>query len=106
VGLDRTVLPGLPEPAFTLKGLARDALRTYSFEWAQDDEQPPYLAKASLSCTAGKEWVRKHAPKQWVEFCAVVLLDMKEVRVVREDDLVKDLQRQLDLKLWGVEVAH
>ena len=54
----------------------------YLFQWADDPEQEPAINQRLRLVEAGREWMRKHAPRQWAAFMAAKLLDRSTLRLL------------------------
>ncbi len=54
----------------------------FLFEWADDPEEPPAIRKRDSRVTCGREWMRKHAPRQWAAMIAAKLLDKSDVPII------------------------
>ena len=80
----RTIVPG-PQPLgeHYRVGAGQVDDRGYLFVWNDADaEAAPVLRKRARFVMAGREWMRKHAPRQWAAFMAAKLLGTIRVRIV------------------------
>jgi len=63
-------------------------LTGYAFDWSADPEQAPVYKYSKAGqrriIVAGREWMRKHHPKQWAMFCSARLLGTNEVVITPE----------------------
>ena len=56
----------------------------FKFEWDEDDYAAPSIRDRDRVVTAGRTWMRVHAPTQWAAFMAARLLGSNDVAVLPE----------------------
>jgi len=56
----------------------------FKFEWDEDDYAAPSIRDRDRVVTAGRTWMRVHAPTQWAAFIAARLLGSLDVAILPE----------------------